>query len=112
MIDVLGRKVRNVEQVDLLQKLPLSCETYCMRGDIYLERKSYGQAEESYKVAAEMIPTRIRPNYKLWNLYLLQQDTVNARKMALHILAQRVKVENTFSIKVRGRMKQFLDEID
>ncbi len=59
-----------------------------------------------------MIPTRIRPNYKLWNLYLLQQDTVNARKMALHILAQRVKVENTFSIKVRGRMKQFLDEID
>ena len=112
LIDVLGRKVRNVEQVDLLQKLPLSCETYCMRGDIYLERKSYGQAEESYKVAAEMIPTRIRPNYKLWNLYLLQQDTVNARKMALHILAQRVKVENTFSIKVRGRMKQFLDEID
>ena len=112
LIDVLGRKVRNVEQVDLLQELPPSCETYCMRGDIYLERKSYGQAEESYKVAAEMIPTRIRPNYKLWNLYLLQQDTVNARKMALHILAQRVKVENTFSIKVRGRMKQFLDEID
>ena len=50
LIDVLGRKVRNVEQVDLLQKLPLSCETYCMRGDIYLERKAMGRPRSLIKL--------------------------------------------------------------
>ena len=100
------------EQVDLLQKLPLLAK-HIVCAVIYIwNGKAMGRPRSLIKLLQKSIPTRIRPNYKLWNLYLLQQDTVNARKMALHILAQRVKVENTFSIKVRGRMKQFLDEID
>ena len=44
-----------------------------------------------------MIPTRLLPNYRLWQLYIRQGDTVAARRMAQKILEMPLKVENTFT---------------
>lgn len=101
---------KEVSQMDLLRRLPPSCETFCKFGDFYMGQKQYKVSESYYKYAADMIPTRVRPNYKLWNLYLLQNDTVNARSMAWHILEQPLKVENSFTLKVKREIRNYLHE--
>ena len=87
-----------------------TCENWCDIGDYYAEQGAFHQAEEYYRIAALMIPTRLTPNYRLWKLYLQQGRGDEAGKIALHILNQPLKVENTFTIRVKNEVRKKLGD--
>lgn len=84
-----------------------SCENWCDLGDYYVEKGAYDEAERYYIMAAQMIPTRLRPNYLLWKLYLEQGKVEQAARIAEHILSQPLKVENTFTLRAKGEVKRY-----
>lgn len=94
----------------LVHYLPPSCETYCTYGDVCKLRGNIDQAEEFYKKASFMIPTRLVPNYELWQLYKSKRDTVQAIEKAKAILKQPLKVENTFTIRIKNEVRHFLQK--
>ncbi|MGL4332855.1 MAG: O-antigen ligase family protein [Bacteroidales bacterium] len=85
-----------------------SCENYCFLGDIFLSSHRYAHAESYYRKAAYMIPCRLTPNYKLWNLYLQKGDTARAIEIAEYMLEQKLKVENSFTIRSKSEIRKFL----
>ncbi|WP_163177243.1 O-antigen ligase [Bacteroides sp. 51] len=89
-----------------------SCETYCDIGKVYCRRKEFAKAESYYKLASWMIPTRILPNYLLWQLYVNTGDQVNAKDVAGKILSQQLKVDNTVTIRVKAEVRTWLNEHD
>ena len=54
------------------------------------------------------IPTRMTPNYHLWQLYRKQGDDNQARAMAQKIISQPLKVETTFTLRIKGQVRQYL----
>jgi len=91
----------------IIQIFP-SSETYCRLGEACECYGQYERAEQLYRKAADMVPTRISTNYHLWKLYVKRNDDNQAQKMAQRILLQPLKVENTFTLQVKGQMKQYL----
>lgn len=94
----------------MIHNVPPTCELYCYLGDMYVKKKSYDKAEYYYGKANCMIPTRLTPNYQLWNLYLLNGDTTQVIQKAKYIQKQKLKVENSFTIKAKTEIRKFLSE--
>lgn len=84
-----------------------TCENWCDIGNYYIAKDKSDKAELYYKTAACMIPTRLTPNYLLWKLYLKTSRPRQAEYIAKHILAQPLKVENTFTIRAKSEIKDF-----
>ena len=93
-----------------LGRIMPACENWCDIGNYYADKGRYEHAEKYYKKAAFMIPTRLMPNYLLWKLYLHQGRSNEAEKMALYILNQPLKVENTFTIRVKNEVRKAMRE--
>lgn len=85
-----------------------SCETWCDIGNIYTKEGEYGKAEQYYITASYMIPTRLKPNYYLWVLYQKSGDKEKAIQTANKILTQPLKVENTFTLRAKAEVREFL----
>lgn len=88
-----------------------TCENRCILGEFYLNLKEYDMAEEALKIAANMVPTRLRPHYLLWQLYVSKQDTASAYNQGLYILSMPLKVENTYTLKVKYEIENYLNAI-
>jgi hypothetical protein len=88
-----------------------SSEAFCRLGEVCECSGEYKQAEQFYLKAANMVPNRISPNYHLQRLYVKLGKHNQARAAALKILSQPVKVENTFTLQVKGEMKMYLKQM-
>jgi hypothetical protein len=86
-----------------------SCEGYCLLGKYYSVNSDGKHAEQAFLTASNMAPTRIRPKFYLWELYVAQGDTTAAIGMAQKILRNPVKTESIYTLRVKGQVKQFLD---
>ncbi|GHV01726.1 hypothetical protein FACS1894159_09940 [Bacteroidia bacterium] len=86
-----------------------SCENYCTAGNYYSRRGMCAEAERCYLRAGTMIPTRLMPNYLLWQLYADCGDTLRAAATARTALHQPLKVENDFTRTAKMQMKEFLE---
>ncbi len=84
------------------------CEGYCVIGELHERRGEYPQAEKLYLAAANMTPGRITPNHNLWRLYTKTARPAAARRMALKIVAQPVKVESSYTARIKDSMQKFL----
>ncbi|MCL1936868.1 MAG: hypothetical protein FWF52_00525 [Candidatus Azobacteroides sp.] len=96
------------ENLPKIENIFPSSETFCCLGDAY---QCYGEnerAEQVYQKAADMVPARILPHYRLWQLYVKCGDEKQAKAMAQKILSQPVKVENTFTLQVKGQINRYL----
>lgn len=84
-----------------------TCEAWCDIGED-LEQKGYSsQAEKYYQTASYMIPTRIRPKYLLWRLYISNGRDEKAYDTAQEILSMPLKIENTFTLRVKDEIRQW-----
>ncbi len=83
-----------------------NCETWCDLGEACENDGDYVQAENYYRTASYMVPTRLRPNYLLWKLYIGSGRETEAREMARKILSMPLKVENTFTLRVRDEVRK------
>ncbi len=93
---------------ELIPHLRPTCENWCLIGDYYFMKSKFTEAEMYYRTASEMIPTRMLPSYSLWKLYVYQGRTEEASNIARHILRQSVKVENTYTLRVRSEIRKWL----
>lgn len=84
------------------------CETWCDLGQASEAAGEPGQAEEYYRTASYMIPTRLRPNYLLWKLYLDAGRNDDATRTAWKILSMPLKVENTYTLRVKDEVREWL----
>ena len=89
------------------QKIMPNCENWCDIGDYYASKKDFDRAELYYHVASQMIPTRLKPNYQLWLLYLEKGDSLATRQIANRLLNQPLKVENTFTLRAKATVKRY-----
>lgn len=91
----------------LSDKMP-SPETYCNLGYMYEQVQDNEEAERYYRIASNMVPNQIRANYYLFKLYERRGRSTDAREMAIVISRQDVKIENTFTLSVKGEIERFL----
>ncbi len=103
---------RPVDLIDL-DRVPLArscCEGFCAVGKLYERLGMYRNAENYYIAASNMIPNRIAPKYSLWELYTRTGQASDAHRIAWEIIRQPVKVEGTYAIRIKSRMRRYLEE--
>lgn len=104
----LARHSSKSEDISKITNIIPGTETYCRLGDYYRRIGMNKQAEEAYRIASYMVPTRLRPQYKLWRLYLESGDTAKAVWTAKQALHQPLKVENSFTINAKSELNDYL----
>ena len=82
----------------------------CDLGDLYRKQKLYREAEKNYKLASDMVPCRIMPNYMLFKLYVEMEDYVNAERIAGKIISQPVSITGSMVLRIRNEVKEWLNE--
>ncbi|GHT74130.1 ligase [Bacteroidia bacterium] len=98
----------NSEHSERIKKILPSCENYCLLAEYFWANKNYEQAETTLRTAANMIPTRLRPKYLLWQLYVETKNTPAALEKAQDILVTPVKIESVYTLKVKAQMRKYL----
>lgn len=100
-----------VDALPVLQEAVRLCptaEAVCDLGDCYRYAGHYAEAEETYRLSARMVPSRITPHSRLLELYQEIGDKDAARQEAAYILEMPVKVVNTSVIRARHRAREVL----
>lgn len=103
-----GQSDMEMKTYKRIKEIQPSCEGYCTLGKYYMAHLDYRNAEYFLNLASYMIPTRMRPKYYLWELYACRQNRSKAQEMARDILVMPLKVENSFTLKVKRRMRQYI----
>lgn len=85
-------------------------EIWCDIGDLYVSCHQTKEAIESYKMSAEMIPSRITPKYKLAMLYYEMGDMLRFRLVGEDILNMEIKIKSTGVLKMVTEIKQRLQK--
>lgn len=84
----------------------------CDLGDLCRKQKLYREAEKQYKLASDMVPCRIMPNYMLFKLYVEMEDYTSAYRMAENILSQPVSITGSIVLRIRNEVKEWLIDND
>ncbi|MCM1177437.1 MAG: O-antigen ligase family protein [Clostridium sp.] len=84
------------------------CETWCLMAEYHISKNDMQAAERYLEEASHMIPTRIRPQYMLWKLYLSEGKYAEAMAAAQRTVEMEVKVSNTFSIRAKAEAAEWL----
>lgn len=80
-------------------------------GILYQKQKMYSEAEKYYKLASDMVPGRITPNYMLFKLYVETGDKEMAKATAERILSQPVKVTGGVVLRIKNEIRDWLKDI-
>lgn len=98
----------NLQYLEMMQQIIPNSETYVQLGKYYQKTGKIEKAKQAFIIAADMVPSRLSPNYNLWHLYLDEGDTLQAIRIASKILSQPVKVINSFTINAKTEVSEFL----
>ena len=82
----------------------------CDLGDLCRKQKLYREAEKQYKLASDMVPCRIMPNYMLFKLYVEMKDYTSAYRMAEKILSQPVSITGSMALRIRNEVKVWMND--
>ncbi len=77
-------------------------------GDTKLMLKDTSAAIDKFLMASYMIPHTVEPKFKLFNTYLEQNDSLNARIWASKIVLQKIKVESFYTEGWQDKAQKFL----
>lgn len=78
-------------------------------GKCYFYEGRWKEAEQKYRLAANMVPNYITPHHLLFKLYQLKGMQEEAGREARTMLTIPVKVVNSSVIRARGEARTFLD---
>lgn len=85
-----------------------SSEIFCAIGEQYMRNRHDSLAMYYFKLASNMVPSRLYPKYCLYRLSLQQNAIDMAEKQAISILGTPVKYENTRTLKIKSELRDFL----
>ena len=71
-------------------------------------RGQWKEAEQKYRLAANMVPAYITPRQLLFKLYDMQGMSREAGQEAEYMLTMPVKIVNSSVIRARGQAREFL----
>lgn len=91
-----------------IEEMQPSCEGYCALAQYYMLHNKNLEAEKFLYLASDMIPTRIQPKYFLWELYIALGNGCKAMEMANEILRMPLKVENSYTLKVKRKVGNYI----
>lgn len=100
---------KKLKLIDEIAQINPTCELYCEMGKLWMQKENYSKAKNCYKMATNMIPHRITPQYELFKLYLIQKDTISAIRIGYIILSQPLKKEGTKTLRMKGDILHFLE---
>ncbi len=89
-----------------------TCGLYLEMGDLCRQKGDWIKAEECYDKAAAMIPHRLTPKFKLFELYREQGDCENACRMAEIVVEAPVKKEGTRVLRMKAQADAFLQTME
>lgn len=92
-----------------VKKIVPTSELYCDLGDLHLALGDSEMAQKCYQQGGNMIPRRVVPQYKLFNLFRDRKDTLSARLIGKKILSMPVKIEGTRSLRIKADIKHYLE---
>lgn len=81
-----------------------SSDSWCTIGRHYLLLHKYEKAQKYFSQAANMVPGLMQPKYLLWQTYIHQGKEYEAKEIADTILRMKVKVENTYTLRIRNEV--------
>lgn len=85
-------------------------ELVCDLGRCYMYRGQWNEAEQKYRLAANMVPAYITPRHLLFKLYHVKGALQEAEREAEYMLTMPVKLVNSSVIRARGQARAFLGE--
>ncbi|NQX41252.1 O-antigen ligase family protein [Pedobacter steynii] len=86
-------------------------DAYLLKGECYEKQKQFAKAEEMYNIVQFTIPSRLTAKSYLFNLYRKQNDSLNAKNIAIDILKSPMKVFSINGYKIKAEVKLYLDSI-
>ena len=95
-------------QQHLFNQIIPNTETYIQLGKYYQNSGKSEKAEHIFIETSRMVPNRLMPFYNLWKLYLQQEDTTKAMKVAETLLARPVKIANSFTFNAKKEVRTFV----
>ena len=81
-----------------------SSDSWCTIGRHYILLHKYEKAQKYFSQAVNMVPGLIQPKYLLWQTYIHQGKEYEAKEIADTILRMKVKVENTYTLRIRNEV--------
>lgn len=78
-------------------------------GKCYFYQGRWKEAEQKYRLAANMIPNYITPHHLLFKLYHIKGMQKEAKREAKQMLTLPVKIVNSSVIRARGQARAFLE---
>ncbi|MCR8667542.1 O-antigen ligase family protein [Aestuariibaculum sp. M13] len=103
----------NKEAVKILNDAKQQLNTTIIQtalGDAYKEVKHYEKAEQAYKHAANMTPSRFYPYYLLAKLFDESNQNQKALKIAKTLLNKDIKIPSTAVVEIQQEMKQIIEK--
>jgi tetratricopeptide (TPR) repeat protein len=91
--------------------LPLS-DVYLSLGDCYLEQQKFNLAENTYKYALQLVPTRIKPVYSLAKLYMQNGKENEALCVIENYLESEFKKRTIASYEIELDLIELKKEIE
>ena len=85
-----------------------TCELYLQLGDACRQKEDWIEAEDCYRKAMAMIPHRLTPKFRLFELYREKGDRENAVRMAEIVVDAPVKKEGTRVLRMKAQADAFL----
>ncbi len=92
-------------------KIIPNSENWCDIGTHYRNKKQFNLAKKYYQDAAYMVPTRFKPNYLLWEMCVEQGEKRETIELAEKLISMPLKVENTYTLRSKGRIRSFLNNM-
>lgn len=93
-------------------KLGINPMFYNIQGNNYRAMKRYECAEQSYRHAYALLPSRLYPLYLLMQMYFEQGDALNGAKTARIVMAFIPKVTSPATASMKAEAKKLLERLD
>ncbi|MDR1340552.1 MAG: tetratricopeptide repeat protein, partial [Prevotellaceae bacterium] len=109
----LSKSEQYTESNAVLEKaVKIRCDPmlYNVMGKNCQALKRYAEAEQCFRKAANIVPSRIYPWYLLANLYVEMGETEKAQETARIVLTKEPKVQSTAVREMREKMKEIVQD--
>lgn len=100
--------VHNKSQIPTLKEIIPGCNQICTLAGLHESFGNVDEAKTLLNMAANMIPTRLRPQFLLFRLYANSDEHDEALKLAHTIVSAKPKIINTQTIKMQVEAKQYI----
>lgn len=98
----------------ILEKCSIKLHDYnveMLYGECLEHLESYNEALEHFNTSMKMCPSLLMPEYKMFEVYVLNNDKENAVKVGENIIKRQLKIENATTKAIRENVNDYLNSL-